>query len=205
VGFFVLSKTITMPVFDSQTLVLQMTQQLEQMINTTRTEFLPLSQQQLNWKYDVKKWSVAECLAHLLLANAPYIAQLERSLAHAKSGAQPASFQSGFFGEYFTNLMLPKPDGEVKIKMQTAAWFNPSTQSQVSASVVSDFIAQLEALLRITKQAGKLNWKKHRIKTVLGILLQFRYVDAIRFVIAHSQRHIVQAQRVMKREHFAQY
>src|SRR3954452_12438501 len=78
------------------------------------------------------KWSVAQVLEHLNMYNRYYLPQIERSMVHITRDTN-AWFISGFFGNYFTNMMAPKNVFEVKNKMKAMRDYTPTKGINVEA------------------------------------------------------------------------
>src|SRR5881227_326444 len=64
-------------------------------------------------------WSVAQILEHLNIYNRYYLSLIEKSMVHITKDTS-AWFIPGFWGNYFTKMMMPKNVYEVTNKMKTA-------------------------------------------------------------------------------------
>src|SRR5438309_9912879 len=64
------------------------------------------------------KWSVAQVLEHLNAYNRYYLPLIERSVVHISKDTN-AWFIPGFFGNFFTKMMMPKNVYEITNKMKT--------------------------------------------------------------------------------------
>src|SRR4026208_527684 len=121
---------------------------LVEIINTVREQatyhFTSLGRQQLNWKPAPEKWSIAQCLDHLLLANKNYFPTFDRILS--------GTYKLGFFqklnpfkklaGAYMVKHLGP----QVKKKMKAPAIFQPS-HSELPSEIVSTFLKQQQDLV----------------------------------------------------------
>jgi hypothetical protein len=90
--------------------------------------------------------------------------------------------------------MLPKSNMKT---MNTFTSKNPINSKLEKETVLLGFINQQEEMLALLDTAKNKDLTK--IKTSITLpLLKFRLGDTFRFVIYHNQRHIVQAQKVLK-------
>jgi uncharacterized damage-inducible protein DinB len=58
----------------------QLQERIRTVLETVEREFRPLSNEQLNWKPDTKRWSITQCLQHLNLAERFYIRNLQKKV-----------------------------------------------------------------------------------------------------------------------------
>lgn len=155
-------------------------------------KFKKLSPDQLNYKENIEKWSILECLEHVSLYGDFYLKEIEAQVLNAKS-SQNKTFKSGFFGNYFAQSMQPKPDGTIPNKMKTFKDKNPAN-SNLPITTIDRFIKQQKQMLTLLEQAEKVDLKT-KTKTTLP-LIKFRLGDTFRFVIYHINRHVLQAKKI---------
>jgi uncharacterized damage-inducible protein DinB len=136
-------------------------------------------------------WSIAQCLAHLNTYGNYYLPQIQNGLQKPVSKPVPDTFQSTWLGAYFSRLMDPETG---KKKQKAFKDYIPPTNLDAHA-VVAEFIQQQETLLTYLKQAR--NADLNTIKIPVSILkwLKLRLGDVFQFLIAHNERHMVQAKR----------
>ncbi|MCY7328423.1 MAG: DinB family protein, partial [Saprospiraceae bacterium] len=81
------------------------------------------------------QWSAAQCLEHLNIYGRYYLPAMEKAIQKARqNGAVPArEFHPGWLGSYFTNLMLPKPDGKLKSTMKAPKNARPAAHPDARA------------------------------------------------------------------------
>jgi len=163
-------------------------------INIKQAEkFRSLSKEQLNQRMEKDSWSILECLQHLNLYGDFYIPEIKSRIEHSKT--QPKKdFKSGMLGNYFANMMSPK---EHLNKMKTFKDKNP-IGSALDASTIQRFIAQQEQLLNLLDQSRKVDLNKTKTSISISKLIKLKLGDTFRFVIYHNDRHIAQANRILK-------
>ena len=83
-----------------------------------KTEFSKLSLQQLNWKPAPDKWSIGQCLDHLIVSNSSYFPVFERITngTYQMTAWQKLSPFSSLFGKLIRN----QTQENVKMKLKTA-------------------------------------------------------------------------------------
>jgi DinB superfamily len=172
-------------------------QKTESFLEKAVREWQLLPAEQLNRQPAPNAWSAAQCLEHLNVYGRYYLPELKKAIADAKK--QPSStYQSGWLGDYFYRLMLPNTVGSLKSKMKAPKNAIPPVELD-SAAVIAEFIEQQEQLLQLIDQARAVNLASMRIPISLTKLIRLKLGDTFLFVIAHNERHILQAERALKR------
>lgn len=139
-------------------------------------------------------WSIAQCLDHLNRYGHYYLPQIRTGLDKKIHGGN--TFKSTWLGSYFTKMMEPAT-GTKKVKAFKA--YIPPAQLDAHA-VVAEFIAQQEKLLSYLKQARVTDLNAVKIPVSIAKWIRLRLGDVFQFVIAHNERHMLQAKRNIGRE-----
>ncbi len=158
-----------------------------------------LTSTQLNWKPSAEKWSIAQCLDHLIVSNSTYYQQFEKvsSGNHKNSFYQNIKFISKFFGDY-----LIKETGAVVAKpMQSPAAFVPS-QSEIAGTIVSDFEKHQKEFSVAIQQLENADLDKTIISSPALKIITYSFTDVLTVLVGHEQRHLTQAKNVLKDESF---
>jgi uncharacterized damage-inducible protein DinB len=142
------------------------------------------------------KWSVAQVLEHLNSYNRYYLPAIERSVVHITRDTN-AWFVPGFWGNYFTKSMMPKNVYEVKNKMKAMKNHSPSKSVNVEA-VFKEFLQHQKKLLQLLEVSRRRNLDSIRIPITISKLIRLKLGDTFRFLIAHEQRHMIQARNAIK-------
>lgn len=143
-------------------------------------------------------WSAAQVLAHLNFYAGYYLNEIERALSNSTTTSSPF-YKSSWLGNYFTNMMKPKEDGQVKSKMKSPKNAVPPEMPNAK-SELEKFIQYQHQILNVIEISRKVSLQKIRIPTSLSKLIKFNLGDTYRFVIAHEQRHIEQIKRLFEKE-----
>lgn len=163
-------------------------------ININKVEKLrELSEKELNYKENTEKWSVLECIEHLNLYGDFYNPEIRKNIetSHSKPSK---TFKSGIIGNYFVNMMLPKKKLN---KMKTFKDKNP-LGSSLDINVIDRFISQQKEFLELIEFSKSINFEKTKTAISISKLIKLKLGDTFRFIIAHNERHLIQAKNVIK-------
>ena len=135
-------------------------------------------------------WNIAQCFEHLNSYGRYYFPQIKAALAKHPDNALNATFKSTWLGGYFTKMMLPANTKKYKAFKDHI----PSVTLDAHA-VLAEFIEQQETLLHYLKQARNADLDKIRIPISIAQWIRLKLGDVFQFIIAHDERHILQAKR----------
>lgn len=163
-----------------------------------KATFGQLSVSQLNWKPSPERWSVAQCFDHLLTSNKGYFPIIENVL----SGHKPTFWQRlpllpGLAG----SLLIKSLDPASARKLKAPQKFRPA-QSDISGSVIDDFVAQQGEIVEKMKTTGDLDLERTIISSPVAAPITYSLMDAYRIIVVHEQRHFQQAKRVTEESAF---
>ena len=142
------------------------------------------------------KWSVTQILEHLNGYGRIYLPEIDKAISGSQS-KRSAWFNSGFWGNYFTNMMKPKDVFEVKNKMRAMKSHSPENNLN-PGKVLDEFIEQQHRLLQLLDMAKMRDTNAIRIPLSITRLIKLKLGDTFRFLVAHEQRHFVQARNAIK-------
>jgi hypothetical protein len=163
-------------------------------METVEHKFKPLNQVDLNFK--TNGWSINECIEHLNTADDHYIDLFEQRLVSGVKIDSEYEFKPGMLGNYFTKSMKPKADGTIPSKMKTLSKFQPKPER--ISTCIDVFLKDQIKMLDILEKSRTADLNKLKVHSAIGKIINFKMGDALRFVVAHNQRHILQAENVMR-------
>ncbi len=165
-------------------------------LETVELEFRPLTEAQLRWKPAPGKWSIVECLQHLNLAERFYIRNIQHKvdqLGMIQTNPIDQAIESDWIGK----AMLYVIDPQVKIKLPAPGMLRPRRAEDLDPTDVVNQFVELQILLRdLLNKAVYLDWNQDKVMTMYGNWLKIRLGDAVRMLVAHTERHMNQAMRV---------
>jgi hypothetical protein len=143
-----------------------------------------------------EKWSVIQILEHMNAYGRYYLPAIAKAIEE-DYGQRNAWFEPGFWGNYFTKSMKPTNVHEVKNKMKAMKAYTFPNSLNIDA-VLKEFIDQQHILLGLLEKAKEKNLNTIRIPITLTSLIQLKLGDVFRFLVAHEQRHMIQARNTLK-------
>ena len=141
------------------------------------------------------QWSIAQNLEHLNTFGRHYLPEIDKAICTSHTNRE-AWFNSGFLGNLFTNMMKPKNVFEVKNKMKTFKSFEPQLRLNAD-KVLNEFEQQQHRLIRLLGNAKEVNLNSSKIPITISKLIRLNLGDTFRFLIAHEQRHFIQARNAL--------
>ncbi len=145
---------------------------------------------------DKGRWSVVQVLEHLNAYNRHYLPLIEKELS-VVTHDNDVWFNSGLWGEKFIKMMKPSNVYEITNKMKTSKKMSFPNSLNVDA-VMKEFVAGQEKLLQFLQLAKGKDLAKVHIPITLTKLIKLRLGDTFRFLIAHEQRHLIQARNTIR-------
>jgi hypothetical protein len=137
-------------------------------------------------------WSIAQCFEHLNSYGRYYLPQIKNALAKYPENSPGSTFKSTWLGGYFTKMMLPTNTNKYKAFKDHIPAINLDAHA-----VLAEFIEQQETLLSYLKQSRKADLDKIRIPISISKWIRLKLGDVFQFIIAHEERHLLQAKRVL--------
>lgn len=154
---------------------------------------------QMNRRPSQKRWSALECMEHINMTLRYYNTQIEKSIRQSQAKGQGANedYRPGFVGERFARWLAPR-DGVVKGKIRTFPSFNPQKEASTKGmQVLEDFRQCMDELDALAEAAGKIDLEKTRVRSAMGNILRFKLGDTFPIVLAHNERHLLQARKAL--------
>ena len=179
-----------MPVFNTEELLRLLTADVQQVLASTE-RIRSLDGITLNTAPVPGKWSVVQIVEHLNSYNRYYLPEIEKALSNGKNIRLAPRFKSGWFGNYFTNMMLPKTDGTVANRMNAPKDHTPPSELNAE-KVIAEFINGQQKLIRLLTAAEKTDIGKLKVPISISRFIRLKLGDTFRFLVAHQQRHFVQ-------------
>lgn len=154
---------------------------------------LQQTDEKLNSRMSEGSWSVLECLEHLNRYGDFYIPEINQRISSSKTSPTPV-FKPGILGNYFAKSMLPK---DKLNKMKTLKSMDP-INSQLDKRVVEEFVSQQGQFLDLLEKAASVDLNIVKTSVSISKLIKIKLGDTFRFVIYHNERHMRQAESVLK-------
>lgn len=173
--------------------------QTEQFLQKAITEWQMLPATTMQQSPAPGQWSMAQCLEHLNIYGRFYLPAIEKAIQQGKTKGHlaVANYSPGWLGAYFTNLMRPGAAGQLKSKMKAPKNAIPAAQPDARA-MLAEFIDQQETMLKLLDSASLVHLERLRVPISLTPWIRLQLGDTFSFVIAHLERHVLQAGRALE-------
>lgn len=180
---------------NTQQTLSQLQSNLNEILQTFNQKFDKLSDKQIAWKPSPEKWSVAECLQHLNIANCFYVKKVDVILSKIDKSEFPvkSNFDLSFQGKIFVNYII---DPKTKYKFSAPKVTKPGPDLDIS-KLKTKFVEIINALQRQIVLSESLNLERIKIASPFTNLLKFTLGDVYMISARHTQRHVNQALRVI--------
>lgn len=172
----------------------QLLKDTEIIISTVKYKLKELPEEILSQRPEPNKWNILECLDHINVTGRHYLPQMQKGIRYAKKNnlVSKDNYYPGLLGKLAMLAMKPKKDGSIYLKMKTFGSLEPQANLNSSA-VFAEFFAQQKEMINIIIESTKIDIDKPRVKSAAGSYIKFKLGDSISFIIAHTERHILQA------------
>jgi hypothetical protein len=158
-----------------------------------QSAFGNLDARQVNWRPDATKWSVAQCLEHLMAANRLMMTAGQRALDES----QPHTFWQrvpglpGMFGRMLIRSQAPQATRKYK-----ASPLAQPAASDIAGDVATRFVTQNHEIVAWLGGLDEPRLARMVMVSPFAAFIVYSVLDGVRLVLAHDHRHIEQARRV---------
>jgi len=141
------------------------------------------------------QWSALECLEHLNQTYRHYCPAIAKALQNSKTDGS-SSYKEGFMGRMMTNSMSIV-NGQNKRTMKTFRSMVPDVSNQSTAAIFEQLEQFEKQMADFVQQASHLSLSANRVPSAIGPIIRFKLGDCLRFMVAHDERHLLQAQKAL--------
>ena len=158
--------------------------------------FFRLTDEQLRRRPAPGKWSIAEIYGHLNLSMDASIRSILSRITKAPDTTGD-EYISGWLGDWAYAMITPRPDGSV-FRLRAAKSQCPDAATLDCREELSEFQRHCDSLDDILRHVANKDLRQIRIPFFMPRLIRVRLGDVLRFLVAHGERHLLQAHRVMQ-------
>jgi len=153
-----------------------------------------LSNQQLNWKPDAKRWSIAQCLEHLAVTSRGFNGYFPQTIERARN-RWPTSSAVSYRPTLIGGLLIKQVVPETTRRFPAPKIFKPSDSSSIH-DALGIFLKQQNEFLRFVRASEGIDYNRARLRSPVTPLMRYSLADAFVVTIVHEHRHLAQAWRV---------
>ena len=157
--------------------------------------FEHLSPEALNWKPQANKWSVGQCIDHVIVTNLTYFPIIEQTTnkTYRHTFWQKVPFIPTIMGNMLFKTIAPT---HTTNKVKTFPIFEPTT-SQIAADILHQFQIHQEKLSELFAQTNGLSYDKIIVSSPVNKYIIYSLEMAINIIVAHEKRHFWQAKNTL--------
>jgi hypothetical protein len=172
---------------------------LAEIAREVESAFGRLTARQLNWRPDATRWSVAQCLEHLLTTNRLMFSRADDAL----NPALPRTLWQRLPGlpAMFGKLLVRSQGPQAARKYKAPAAARPST-SDIASDVVRRFVAQHRDAVDRVAALDEGRAARTVMTSPFARVITYSVLDGWRLIVAHDRRHLEQARRVTRAAEF---
>jgi len=168
------------------------------LIETATRQFSGLSENQINWKPSEEKWSIGECIDHLVVTHKLYNSKVnELQPLFEDCGEGSFKFKHTFSGR----MILKYVDPNSTTKAKTFKVFKPSMR-QINTNIIRSFCEEVETMISFAEKLHGADLTKLKISSPATKLLKMNVGDALLINLYHDKRHLNQAKKIMMEAKF---
>jgi hypothetical protein len=183
-----------MAAFSRQELITQLLDRTELLKASTLT-FLRLTDDQLKYSPKTGVWSIAEIFGHLDLCMDFYGREILSRITLAPDSPSDV-YRSSWLGDLVYQRVMPRPDGTV-FRFKARKSLCAELDGLGAQEAIESFRRHCDALDDILRHVATKDLRRITIPFYYPSMLRLRLGDVLRYLVAHSERHLLQAQRVM--------
>jgi hypothetical protein len=158
-----------------------------------------LSENQFHWSPAPTRWSIAQCLAHLVIIACRYLPILDETMERARSqslvGSEP--FRYGLL----ERSIIRSTEPPVHIRLRTPSSARPP-DDQPLPTVMANFLTMQDQLRERIRAANGLHLTRAKVTSPFAKRLKMGLGACFHFLLAHERRHLWQARQVRQHERF---
>jgi hypothetical protein len=182
-----------MAIYSRQGLITELLDRTE-LLNASTKPFLRLTDAQLLSRPAPGKWCIAEIYTHLNLSMDQTVRNILSRITLAPDHSTDV-YHSGWLGDWLYGRIVPRPDGTV-FKLKAMAVHSPEGRELDAREALEAFQRHCDSLDDILRHVRTKDLQRIRIPFYLNGLISLRLGDMLRFLVAHGERHLLQAQRI---------
>ena len=168
---------------------------LDETAQQAEAMFGRLDARQLNWRPDDARWSVAQCVEHMVTANRLMMAAAEAALddAQPRTVWQRLPVLPGIFGRMLIRSQVPGGTRRFTAPVQA----QPAA-SDIAADIVHRFVAQHRDTVVRLRGLDEARAARTIMTSPFVRVITYSVLDGFRLMITHDHRHVEQARGVMQ-------
>lgn len=192
-----------MQIFDTNKLLAELKQINALCLQFVEEKVIVLSEDQMQWKPNVKSWSILEVFAHLNASSHYYQNIIHKKILENQDSEPMTTFVSSPLGKATWRLVKLGKMRNVKRHVKSARVFNPEYFGlEIQRTELETFVKYLKEMSHILEEAEKVNLRKIKLPMAVSKFVHLRLGDALMFHVYHNERHIEQINSILNQRNF---
>jgi hypothetical protein len=169
--------------------------EIDRITDDFQSTFAGLTPNELNWKPDLKTWSIAQNLDHIITVNESYYPVIDS----VRKGTYKLPFlgRLGFMTRFFGNLIRNSVSPDRKRKSRTFSIWEPRV-GDIDPGIVSRFQKHQKELKNYIENSRDLTEKGAVISSPANRMIVYKMDTAFEILIDHEKRHLNQARELLE-------
>ncbi len=168
--------------------------QISEIIENVHAAFSNLPFEDFNFKLNRQKWSIGECLDHLIVTGERYLERISNEVDSAKKKKifSDTIYKPRFIQRKFIKFLEPP----YKLKVKTFSVFEPGSNLN-KEKILTEFGMLQNKLINQIRETKGLDLKKIFIISPVSRFVKLEIGEAFYLLIVHERRHIWQAKQIL--------
>jgi len=158
-----------------------------------------LTETQFHWSPMPSRWTIAQCLMHLVIFGGKYLPILDETIENARADRllSRGPFRYGFIERWFVRSTEPPPG----IRLRTPVSARPPDDLPLPG-VIANFLTMQDEIRKRIRAANGVDLARAKLASPFIRSLKMGLGPCFEFIAAHERRHLWQAWQVRKDETF---
>ena len=174
-------------------------QQFQSIIVDAHTILADLTDTEFAWQPNKDRWSIAQCIDHLLVTGHNSLSNIHHAIDEARSKGQfsEGPFRYGVIERWFVRQMEPP----TRIRFKAPKAYLPSGELH-HAEMVRRFFSLQDEFLKCIQEAEGIDLSRTKVSNPVTRLFRLSLGQEIAFNAAHERRHLRQAMAVRREQEY---
>jgi hypothetical protein len=158
-----------------------------------------MTEVQFHWSPMSSRWSIAQCLVHLVIFGGKYLPIVDETIENARADRvlSRGLFRYGFIERWFVRSTEPPPG----IRLRTPLAARPPDDQPLPA-VIANFLTMQDEIRKRIRAANGVDLARAKVPSPFIRSLKMALGPCFEFLAAHERRHLWQAWQVRNDERF---
>lgn len=161
-------------------------------------QFSGLSESQIIWKPSEDKWSIGECIEHLVITQKLYNSEIKKLQFSENPIDGSFRFKHTFSGQ----MILKYVDPDSTSRSKTFKIFKPDKKQIGNKDIIKFFCEEVETMISFAEKLKGADLTKLKIRSPLTKLIKMNVGDALLINLYHNKRHLNQAEKILNNTNF---